>query len=131
MVDEGAAAGHAVHVAGLDLEALLAVAGRPLTAAELRQVVVADSAPSRADIDRALTSAAEAGVTGVSPDGAHWFRHPLSAELLAGELSEPEQISWHAAFVRRAQQQTESGSLEDIIRLADQRTPLPLSHDGL
>jgi DNA-binding CsgD family transcriptional regulator len=98
---------------------VLAVAGRPLTAAELRQVVVADSAPSRADIDRALTSAAEAGVTGVSPDGAHWFRHPLSAELLAGELSEPEQISWHAAFVRRAQQQTESGSLEDIIRLAD------------
>ncbi|WP_308220011.1 helix-turn-helix transcriptional regulator [Microbacterium sp. CFH 31415] len=101
---------------------VLAVAGRPMTVADLRQVVVAverDSAPNPSDIDRALASATEAGVIGIAPDGAHWFRHPLSAELLAGELSERERTAWHAAFVRRAQRQPASVSFEDVIRLAD------------
>lgn len=102
---------------------VLAVGGRPLTANELHEVVAAVErapGPRPADIENALATGAEAGIVGVGAHGSYWFRHPLSAEMLAAELAERERTAWHAAFVRRAEvRSTEGASFEDVIRLAD------------
>ncbi|MHA6667701.1 helix-turn-helix transcriptional regulator [Homoserinimonas sp. A447] len=79
-----------------ELTRLLAVAGRPLRANELDDV--AGSAAGIRRVSSMLSEGAENGLLDAGPDGAYWFRHPLSAEVLEHGLPEDERQRLHSVF---------------------------------
>ncbi|MEO6789819.1 MAG: helix-turn-helix transcriptional regulator, partial [Ornithinibacter sp.] len=50
-----------------------------------------------------LHEAVDCGVLDVTPDGDHWFHHPLQAEVLQSGLSSDERRLLHTAFARECE----------------------------
>jgi DNA-binding CsgD family transcriptional regulator len=103
-----------------ELTRLLAVGGRPLHANELDEVV---GSPGSIRRDSSmLGEAVDAGLLDVGPDGAYWFRHPLSAEVLETGLPEEERQRVHSAFAdfyERRLTVTPEPPVELLVALAD------------
>lgn len=76
------------------LATVLAVGGRPMHADELAEVVGEE--PGR--IRSRLQMAVDAGTVVSLADGAFWFHHPLSAEVLEAELAQDDRRDLHARF---------------------------------
>jgi len=79
------------------LTELLAVAGHPQTGAGLGQL--AESVDLSGDPVRLLREAVDAGVVDL-PDDRYWFRHPLLAEVLEGQLLPEERQRMHSLLAR-------------------------------
>ena len=58
------------------------------------------SGASPEDLPRLLRDAVDAGVLELSPDGGHWFHHPLQAEALESLLAGDERRRMHALLAR-------------------------------
>ncbi|HET6694115.1 MAG TPA: AAA family ATPase, partial [Pedococcus sp.] len=58
------------------------------------------SGASPEDLPRLLRDAVDAGVLEPSPDGGHWFHHPLQAEALESLLAGDERRRMHALLAR-------------------------------
>jgi DNA-binding CsgD family transcriptional regulator/tetratricopeptide (TPR) repeat protein len=78
------------------LTRLVAVAGRPQRADQLREVAAGVGAGG--DIVPLLREAVDAAVFEADADGTYWFVHPLLAEVLEQELLPEERATLHAAF---------------------------------
>ena len=72
----------------------LAVAGVPLTSADLALVATGEES----GVSRALVEASDAGIVERKSSGEFWFRHPLTPEVLEGDLPAARRQSLHAAF---------------------------------
>jgi len=84
------------------LTRLLAVAGRPSTAAELSPVV-ALSVGIADNLQAPLREAVSAGVLDVDVNGDYWFTHPLLGEVLEADLPPEDRRAQHAMFARSLQ----------------------------
>jgi hypothetical protein len=78
------------------LTQLVAVAGRPQRADQLREVAARTGAGG--DLVPLLRDAVDGAVLDVGADGTYWFVHPLLAEVLEAGLLPEERATLHAAF---------------------------------
>ncbi|MET0782393.1 MAG: AAA family ATPase [Microbacterium sp.] len=76
------------------LATVLAVGGRPTEPEELAEVMGEDAGRVRVRLQAAVDS----GTIVNAGDGAFWFHHPLSAEVLEAELMEEDRRDLHARF---------------------------------
>ncbi|MGO2541378.1 MAG: helix-turn-helix transcriptional regulator [Specibacter sp.] len=99
------------------LTQVMAVAGRPLSSADLGAVVRLDGGPD--GVPALLHEASEAGIVECSTDGNRWwFHHPLIAEVLQQGLDGDERARWHALFATHAQTLLDSQEDPDFQLLA-------------
>ncbi|WP_308221657.1 helix-turn-helix transcriptional regulator [Microbacterium aoyamense] len=100
---------------------LLAIAGRPMSVAELHEVAAIAEGPgalSTNDVQTALALARRARIT--SPHGVgEWFAHPLTAEALAQNVTETQRRLWHSAFVSTRHDVDEGLDAEEVAWIAD------------
>jgi DNA-binding CsgD family transcriptional regulator/tetratricopeptide (TPR) repeat protein len=95
---------------------VLAVAGAPLSAAELVVLLAADAEAVRGFVAAGVA----AGVLDTLADGRCWFHHPLGAEVLIGSLAEPERAGWHHRLAGAiAESLVGAGRPEALVALAD------------
>jgi DNA-binding CsgD family transcriptional regulator/tetratricopeptide (TPR) repeat protein len=109
-----------------ELLGIVAVGGAPSDAATLEAVIagsrVRTRVPPEASVLRhLLAEAVQAGAVVAASDGSHWFRHPLTAEVLELELPPSVRAGWHAAFAEREGELAlrPHSSRETIVRVAD------------
>ncbi|GAA1965336.1 helix-turn-helix transcriptional regulator [Microbacterium deminutum] len=102
---------------------VMALAGRPMTGDQLRELLLAGGAMQDVDsglMDVRLAEASTAGTITTRDGRTYWFQHPLAAEVLDSQLSDGERAFWHAAFVRVGEHaDPDAQGFEDIGRIAD------------
>lgn len=108
---------HDMTPAARELTRLLAVGAAPLPAAVLTTVSGAVGLP--ADVVPLLHEAVAAGVLGIHPNGAYWFRHPLQAEVLESGVLPEERRAWHTAFATALEPRTTTGGVRAVAAVAD------------
>jgi DNA-binding CsgD family transcriptional regulator/tetratricopeptide (TPR) repeat protein len=86
-----------------ELLGILAIGGAPSDVTTLTAVIAVSPVPTRlrahaGALQRLLAPAVRSGALVAAPDGSHWFRHPLTAEVLERELPAGIRAGWHAAF---------------------------------
>ena len=100
--DLAAAVQHAWHdltAPARALTSLVAVGGRPISAALLESVA---AELGLRQVGPALAEAVDRRVLEPSDDDGYWFHHPLQAEVLEAGLTSAQRRRWHLAFARRA-----------------------------
>jgi DNA-binding CsgD family transcriptional regulator len=103
-----------------ELTGLVAVGGRPQSAARLGEV--ANVLGFDGAVVPLLREAVDAGVLVVGADRAYWFAHPLLAEVLEDGLLPEELRTRHAAFARTLElslAQEPDATVEQVVDLAD------------
>jgi DNA-binding CsgD family transcriptional regulator/tetratricopeptide (TPR) repeat protein len=95
--DAATDAWHRLSPSAREVARLIAVAGHPQSADQLREVAGAIGLDG--DLVPLLRSAVDGAVLQVGADGGYWFVHPLLAEVLEEGLLPEERRSLHAAFV--------------------------------
>jgi DNA-binding CsgD family transcriptional regulator len=106
------------------LATVLAVGGRPMRVEDVAEIVGEDPDPVRVRMQAALDS----GTVVAVGEGAFWFHHPLSAEVLEAELAEWDRRDLHSRFAdvlqRRFATVAQTGAPEtatDAVAIADHR----------
>lgn len=106
-----------------ELLSVLAVGGRPMTAAALCDAAKAVGLPVTgvAEVSATLGQAVTSGSAVEVAADTFWFRHPLTAEVLERDLSPPSRRRWHLAFGRLEEAATSIAdrSADEAIRIAD------------
>ena len=91
-----------------ELARVLAVAGRPMRASGLQALIGPDAATT--EVSRMLSEAAENGIIDVQPNGAYWFHHPMSAEVLEQGLPDDERQRLHSVFAEFYERRLSDGA---------------------
>jgi DNA-binding CsgD family transcriptional regulator len=116
--DAIARAWYALSPPARELTRLIAVAGHPQRADQLRDVTTR-TRPG-ADLVPLLREAVDGGVLDVPVDGRYWFRHPLLAEVLVEGLLPEERRAYHASFATALElRQSDDADVEHVVDLAD------------
>jgi len=109
---------HGLSSPARELTRLLAVAGRPQRAGQLKKVARVTGVAG--EIVALLREAVDAGVVDVAADGRYWFTHPLLAEVLEEGLPPEERRSRHAAFAASLDPGlAEDADIERAVALSD------------
>jgi DNA-binding CsgD family transcriptional regulator/tetratricopeptide (TPR) repeat protein len=95
---------------------LVAVAGRPQRAAQLRAVAPPDLGGRLVPL---LREAVDGGVLEVFGADRYWFVHPLLAEVLADGLLPEERQTWHAAFAATLEKLLDGAEAVDVELVVD------------
>jgi DNA-binding CsgD family transcriptional regulator len=111
------AAWHRLSVPGREVMRLMAVAGRPTSIDDLREVAAARGI-DRDALTSALAEATNAGISVTQGRDQCWFRHPLLAELLYNTFVPGEAEPAHAAWAKALESRSASG-LEELQRQGD------------
>jgi DNA-binding CsgD family transcriptional regulator/tetratricopeptide (TPR) repeat protein len=118
------AAWHRLSPHAREVMRLLAIAGRPASIANLREVAGAGGIGPEALIT-GLAEATSAGISVAQGPDMCWFRHPLLAEVLCGTFVPGEAESIHAAWAKALQNGSSNG-LDELRRQGD----LALHYEG-
>jgi DNA-binding CsgD family transcriptional regulator len=111
------AAWHRLSIPGREVMRLMAVAGRPTSIDDLREVAAARGI-GRDALTSALTEATNAGISVAQGRDVCWFRHPLLAELLYATFVPGEAEPVHAAWATTLESRPASG-LDELQRQSD------------
>ena len=111
------AAWHRLSPPAREVMRLMAVAGRPSSIDDLREVGAARGI-GRESLTIALAEATSAGISVVQGPDTCWFRHPLLAELLDATFVPGEAEPVHAAWARALESRAVSG-LDELQRQSD------------
>jgi DNA-binding CsgD family transcriptional regulator len=111
------AAWHRLSLPGREVMRLMAVAGRPTSIDDLREVAAARGIDREALIS-ALAEATNAGISVAQGRDVCWFRHPLLAELLYATFVPGEAEPVHAAWAATLESRPASG-LDELQRQGD------------
>ncbi|MFG1623451.1 AAA family ATPase [Kribbella sp. NPDC049227] len=95
------------------LTRILAVGGRPTSAAVLTQVAAGHGLSATA-ITPCLAEAQDRGVVQTETTGTSWFRHPLLAEVLYDGLPPTQAAEFHADYVRVLESQPGDAAAADL-----------------
>lgn len=96
---------------------LLAVAGRPVTSADLIEVAASRGIGAEA-VTGALVEATQGGICVAHGGAMCWFRHPLLAEVLNATFVPGEAVPIHAAWAKTLEARAGSG-IDGLQRLGD------------
>ncbi|MGW1339722.1 helix-turn-helix transcriptional regulator [Kribbella sp. NPDC002412] len=111
------AAWHRLPATAREVMRLLAVAGRPTSIDDLREVASAHGIGPGA-VTSALAEATDTGITVTQGAGLCWFRHSLLAEVLYATFVPGEAESVHAAWAKTLAARTATG-LDEVQRQGD------------
>ena len=111
------AAWHRLSLPGREVMRLMAVAGRPTSIDDLREVAAARGIDREA-LTSALAEATNAGISVAQGRELCWFRHPLLAELLYTTFVPGEAEPVHAAWAATLEARPASG-LDELQRQGD------------
>ncbi|MFI7061505.1 AAA family ATPase [Kribbella sp. NPDC050124] len=111
------AAWHRLPATAREVMRLLAVAGRPTSIDDLREVASAHGIGPGA-VTSALAEATNTGITVAQGAGVCWFRHSLLAEVLYATFVPGEAESVHAAWAKTLAARTATG-LDELQRQGD------------
>ncbi|MGH3463644.1 MAG: LuxR C-terminal-related transcriptional regulator, partial [Kribbellaceae bacterium] len=111
------AAWQGLAAAAREVMRLLAVAGRPVTPADLVEVAASRGIGAEA-VTVALVEATQSGICVAHGGEMCWFRHPLLAEVLNATFVPGEAVPVHAAWAKTLQARAGSG-IDGLQRLGD------------
>ncbi|TCC42904.1 hypothetical protein E0H75_38505 [Kribbella capetownensis] len=118
------AAWHRLSAPGREVMRVLAVAGRPTSIDDLREVAATRGIGSDA-LTNALVEATDSGICVAQGADMCWFRHPLLAEVLYATFVPGEAESVHAAWAKTLESRTATGP-DEVQRQGD----LALHYEG-
>lgn len=121
------AAWHRLPRPARELMRMLAVAGRPASIRELREVAAARGIGAEA-LTTALAEATDGGIIVAQGHDRCWFRHPLLADVLYGTFAPGEAEPVHAAWARTLELCSLPG-LEEVRRQGDLALHYGAAHD--
>jgi len=111
------AAWQGLAAAAREVMRLLAVAGRPVTAADLIEVAASRGIGAEA-VTVALVEATQSGICVAYSGEMCWFRHPLLAEVLTATFVPGEAVPIHAAWAKTLEARADTG-IHGLQRLGD------------
>ncbi|TCO32762.1 regulatory LuxR family protein [Kribbella steppae] len=111
------AAWHRLSAPGREVMRVMAVAGRPTSIEDLREVAAAGGIGPEA-LTAALVEATSAGISVVHGPDRFWFRHPLLAEVLYATFVPGEAEPVHAAWAKTLASRSATG-LDEVQRQGD------------
>ena len=111
------AAWHRLSVPGREVMRAMAVAGRPTSIEDLREVAAAGGIGPEG-LTTALVEATGAGISVAHGRDKCWFRHPLLAEVLYGTFVPGEAEPVHAAWAKTLESRAATG-LDEVQRQGD------------
>lgn len=118
------AAWHRLSAPGREVMRALAVAGRPTSIDNLREVAATRGIGPEA-LTNALVEAVDTGISVAQGTDMCWFRHPLLAEVLYATFVPGEAESVHAAWAKTLESRTATGP-DEVQRQGD----LALHYEG-
>jgi DNA-binding CsgD family transcriptional regulator len=121
------AAWHRLSAPGREVMRVLAVAGRPTSIDDLREVAAARGIGPEA-LTSALAEATNAGICVAQGPDLCWFRHPLLAEVLYATFVPGEAESVHAAWAKTLEARSAAGP-DEVQRQGDLALHYERAHD--